>query len=241
MKSKKESIYELIFCVMALISVIFAIMDMTDRLTPFLSYVDSAIWFIFVIDYIARFIYADGKIAFIRSNIFDLIAILPFSAAFRAFRMLKLLKLVKLAKITKSFRMLAVLGRFATKIKIFLNTNGLKYMLMVCIVLVLIGGTLVSVFEGMSFTDAIWWAFVTTTTVGYGDISPETSGGRIVACFLMIIGIGLIGSLTSAITNFFLHTRSDSSSSSNDKVNMVITLYNELNEEEKDQFLKNIT
>lgn len=58
--------------------------------------------------------------------------------------------------------------------------------------------------EKMSFQDALWWSFVTTTTVGYGDLSPVTGLGRIVAAVLMLVGIGLIDSLTSSITTFFI-------------------------------------
>lgn len=56
----------------------------------------------------------------------------------------------------------------------------------------------------MSLGDGIWWAFVTATTVGYGDISPHTLYGRIIAMFLMIVGIGLLGTMTSTITSYFL-------------------------------------
>jgi len=44
----------------------------------------------------------------------------------------------------------------------------------------------------MSFSDALWWSFVTTTTVGYGDLSPVSGTGRFIASLLMIVGIGLI-------------------------------------------------
>ncbi len=59
----------------------------------------------------------------------------------------------------------------------------------------------------MSIQDGIWWAFVTSTTVGYGDISPVTPFGRIIATVLMLVGIGLIGSLTITITSYFLNIK----------------------------------
>ena len=69
---------------------------------------------------------------------------------------------------------------------------------------VLIGAAAVRYFEQMGFYDALWWAFVTATTVGYGDISPSTAGGRIVAIMLMLVGIGFISTLTGTIASFFV-------------------------------------
>jgi voltage-gated potassium channel len=55
-----------------------------------------------------------------------------------------------------------------------------------------------------SIGDALWWAVVTTTTVGYGDVSPVTAEGRLIAVGLMVVGIGFIGVFTATITSFFL-------------------------------------
>lgn len=52
--------------------------------------------------------------------------------------------------------------------------------------------------------DALWWSVVTITTVGYGDISPETTGGRIIAIVVMLLGIGVIGMLTGIIASAFV-------------------------------------
>ncbi len=60
--------------------------------------------------------------------------------------------------------------------------------------------------EKMTFLDALWWSFVTCTTVGYGDISPSSMLGRIVAVLLMLFGIGLIGMLTGSITTYFANS-----------------------------------
>lgn len=56
----------------------------------------------------------------------------------------------------------------------------------------------------MDFKDSLWWSFVTTTTVGYGDISPRTGLGRIIATILMLVGIGFLSMLTGTIATFFL-------------------------------------
>ena len=66
-----------------------------------------------------------------------------------------------------------------------------------------------------SYSDGLWWALVTITTVGYGDITPMTSIGRLVASALMFLGLGLIASLTAVISVKFIqnfvdhHTNDD--------------------------------
>ena len=55
-----------------------------------------------------------------------------------------------------------------------------------------------------SFGDALWWSLASVTTVGYGDRFPVTDEGRLVATFLMVIGIGLFGSLTAILAAWVL-------------------------------------
>ena len=72
----------------------------------------------------------------------------------------------------------------------------------VAFVLVLLAGTLERFVEPDVFTSfglALWWAVVTVTTVGYGDVVPESTGGRLVATMLMLTGLGLIPTLTSVV------------------------------------------
>ena len=57
-----------------------------------------------------------------------------------------------------------------------------------------------------SYSDGLWWALVTITTVGYGDITPLTSLGRLVASALMFLGLGLIASLTAVISVKFIQS-----------------------------------
>jgi voltage-gated potassium channel len=60
-----------------------------------------------------------------------------------------------------------------------------------------------------TYPDALWWAIVTVTTVGYGDKYPVTEGGRIVATVLMLVGIGLIGVLTATVASVFIKEHTD--------------------------------
>lgn len=229
----KKKIYNITVCILCVVSVMFAVLDFSKGLTPLQTWIDNIIYGIFVLDYIIRLAVADQKKKFFKENLFDLIAILPFNSAFRIFRILKFSKILRFAKFTKLFRIGSVSARFLTKVRRFLNTNGFKYVLILSGSSILAGTFAMMYFEQMKFQDALWWSFVTATTVGYGDLSPATNAGRIVASLLMLVGIGLIGSLTSSITSFFLHPVEEKAFSS-DKVEMVLTMYQSLTDEEKE-------
>jgi voltage-gated potassium channel len=80
----------------------------------------------------------------------------------------------------------------------------------IAVILVLVAGFLVRVVEGETFTSiglAYWWAMETVTTVGYGDVVPNTVSGRVIASMLMLTGIALIPTLTSVIVSTLVSKR----------------------------------
>lgn len=210
---KINFIYNACVMLLALISVAFTIADICGASVvtqPWFYPVDNAILILFTFDYFVRLVLAGHKWRFIKENIFDLLAIIPFNTLFSMFRILRVFRIIKLAKLTKLaklFRLVGVGGRLKTRLHAFLHTNGLIYVIYVNVVCVLLGAIAIYLVEGgltvHSFGDAIWWAFVTATTVGYGDISPSTGLGRVIAAILMICGIGLISMLTGTIATFF--------------------------------------
>jgi voltage-gated potassium channel len=74
--------------------------------------------------------------------------------------------------------------------------------------LILVGGGCLSILEPKTvkggYGDGIWWAIVTASTVGYGDIAPTTLWGRLIAVLLMLVGIGLMSTLAASITSHFV-------------------------------------
>jgi len=197
-KERRRLIYEYFICILALVGTLLAIIDIFKGLSLWQKWLDRGILLALTVDYLVRLFQAEDKRAFIRGNIFNLIAILPFNSALRIFRV------TKIAKITR----LSIIGAFPLKafrkVNIFVNTNGLKNMFLLTFVAILFGSVGIMYAEGMTLGDGMWWAFVTATTVGYGDLSPSTTLGRLIAAVLMIFGIGLIGSITSTITSYFL-------------------------------------
>ena len=66
----------------------------------------------------------------------------------------------------------------------------------------------------VSFGDSVWWAFVTVTTVGYGDFTPVTVGGRTVAVVIMFTGAAAVGAVTAAVASRFITASNSSRSTS---------------------------
>jgi voltage-gated potassium channel len=158
--------------------------------------VNFAIWGVFAADYFARFALSTDKKTFVRANVVDLLAILP-ADQFRALRLLRVLRLV---------RGVTVLTRVLRDLRGIRETNGLGWVLLVAGGVISASAAAVRLLEPTidSWADAFWWATVTATTVGYGDISPESGTARVVAVVLMLVGIGTIGMLTASIATYFL-------------------------------------
>lgn len=200
--------YTIVFALMAIISVILIGLDYAEKInisqSPYAE-VDNGIMIVFAIDYAARFIKADKKWYFFEHNLIDLLAILPFSYAFSFFRfgrVFRLVRLTRLIRLTRFARLAGIVGILTKKGQKILKKTGLIYYVWLSAGLILIGAGIYSVTENTGYGDSLWWAIVTATTVGYGDISPHTVLGRIAAVVLMFNGIGLISALTSAITSY---------------------------------------
>ncbi len=169
-----------------------------------LNYVDTGICVIFLLDFFVQLIPADKKLAYLKWGWIDFISSIPmigplrWGRAARVFRILRLLRGVR-----SSRRLLAhILERRAQ--------SAFLAVALTSIVLVVFSSIAVLHFETSpdsnirSAGDALWWSFVTITTVGYGDTFPVSAGGRIVAAVLMIAGVGLFGTFTGFIASWFM-------------------------------------
>ncbi len=205
---KIYSYYDFIIGILSILMIVILIAENTLELSEISKNVfiliDKLIWFIFVIDYFIRFIISNNKLDFYKKNLIDLISIIPFNSIFTTLRIVRLAKAIKVTKLIKLFRASILLIKFKNRLGNFFKTNKFNYVVYLTILTILIGAITISLVEKMSFPDALWWSFVTTTTVGYGDISPSTTIGRLIAVMLMLTGIGFLGILTGTISSFFI-------------------------------------
>lgn len=215
-QSKKQysNIYDIVMAILALLVVIILIIESILRISEstlkIINIIDTTIWLIFVADYSIRLILSENRKVFFKSNIIDLISIIPFNSLFKTVRLLRVtrfMRFTKFLKITKFIRVAVLLERINKNLNSFIKTNNFNYVLNLTIITVILGAVGMYFTENKSFTDCLWWSFVTATTVGYGDISPATPVGRIIASILMIVGIGFIGMLTGTIATFFINRK----------------------------------
>jgi voltage-gated potassium channel len=89
-----------------------------------------------------------------------------------------------------------------------LRRENLHRVAILVLAMIVLASVLFWYFEAkLGFPDALWWTIVTLTTVGYGDISPTTAGGRIVGVILMVFGIGFLGVLTATFASIFIENK----------------------------------
>ncbi len=167
---------------------------------------------IFTFEYLLRILVAKKKLSFIFSfyGLLDIIAILPFYLTIgidlrtiRVLRFLRIFRLIKLTRYNAASRRFALALRIAKEeIIMFLFVSG---------TLIYMSAVGIYYFENEAQPEAfasvfhsLWWSVVTLTTVGYGDVYPITTGGRVFTFVILLIGVGIIsipsGLIASALS-----------------------------------------
>lgn len=216
----------LLFAIVA--SIILVMLESVDSIhAQYDTFLDISEWIItilFTIEYFARIISINKPTKYIFSfyGIIDLLSTLPkylaiiFTGthslvALRALRLLRVFRILKLARfIGESNNFIKALRASRAKIAVFLF-----FVLILCVIL----GTVMYLIEGgdngfTSIPRSVYWAIVTLTTVGYGDIAPHTPLGQFIASIIMILGYGIIavptGIVSSEMTKPIIDTNTQS-------------------------------
>lgn len=166
--------------------------------------IDNVVCLFFLTDFVIRFRRAENKWKFMRWGWIDLVASIPAVGPFRAGRALRIFRLIR---VLRAFRSLTHIVEFLFRNK----TKGtFSTVCILSILLIIFSSIAILQFEDRpesnisTAEDAIWWSYVTITTVGYGDKFPVTMGGRIIAAVLMTAGVGLFGTFTGFISTWFM-------------------------------------
>ena len=216
-------LFDEILLVLILASIIIvmleSIAEFRARHRLFLSYSEWVITLLFLIEYILRIISSPRKLKYIFSffGIIDLLAILPAFIALitpglqplvviRAIRLLRVYRILKLTRYIKAGNVLLISIRSSFR-KIFI------FMVFVLILVLLLGSIMYVVEDGKngfySIPLSIYWAVITLTTVGYGDIVPVTGLGKFIATFIMLLGYSIIAIPTGIVSAELARGKSD--------------------------------
>ena len=200
-----------------LITIVVSIIPLAFKQTNgFFHVTDVVTTVIFIIDYVLRLCTADlkfrktGVVAYIRYPftvwaIIDLVSILPtltaLNSGFKLFRLLRIARTFRVFRIFKAFR---YSKSFAIIVKVINNSkNALAAVCTLAVGYILVSALVVFNVEANSFDtffDAVYWATVSLTTVGYGDIYPVTTAGRIITMISSMFGIAIVALPAGIIT-----------------------------------------
>lgn len=186
-----------------------SVREINQRYSSLLNAAEWAVTALFTLEYIARIICVKNPWRYIFSfyGLIDLLSTIPkylsllylgtqVLVTFRALRLLRLFRILNLHQyVGASQNITAALKASRTRISVFLFA-----IIIICVVL----GTVMYLIEGQdggftSIPRSVYWSIVTLTTVGYGDIAPQTTLGQIIASFIMILGYAIIAIPTGIV------------------------------------------
>lgn len=206
----KKNFYKWFKATLAIISIVLIVLDFAaiidiNGTNSKWFWLNNIILIILAIDYFYRLYLAKDRRAFFRNNIFELVAIIPVGIAFNW------MKFAQLGDIGLYFRLLRLirLAGLVGMLKDILHTHGILYVIYFSIAFLMLGSVAISITEHVSLDQAFWWAITTASTVGYGDISrhtisPQSLLGKLVILAMILIGVGVMGIVTSSLTAYLM-------------------------------------
>lgn len=187
----------------------------TGTITGWFFWADAVITLIFVVEYFSKLWIAPKgrKWFFVRNSWIELLALLPVLRVFRLFRIFRAVRILRVLRVLRSVRLMrttTMVTRVFQGVGSDVQRNkAANLVIATYFVCAMLFGTIgVLIFEkgaGSGFDtigDGLWWCIVTLSTVGYGDIVPETAGGRIIASIVVMLGLGF----WSLVTGVFAST-----------------------------------
>jgi len=210
--SSPYEFFILVLTVMSLCIMALELLPLDDAVSELLLHYQNAICVVFLVDFCANLWQAPTKRTYFidQRGWLDLIGSIP------TFGFFNLSGLLRLARLSRLFRILRVMRRQNQEqlLAEVLKNRGqyaVAVTLLVAFLVLVVSSIVVLMFESHSSAanittggDALWWAIVTLTTVGYGDKYPVTEGGRLTATFVMLAGVGIIGSLAGILSSLLV-------------------------------------
>lgn len=165
---------------------------------------DTVLCIILIIEFLSRFFESDDKKYFLRKNWTEIIAAIPFDLIMMPF-VLNYARFLRLFRVLKFIKVIALFSQFFETIDVFLKKTHLDEILGIALLVVLASTLGLYLFDPSitSIFDSLWFVLSTITTVGYGDVLPQSGVGRMIGLIILIIGVLIFSTVTGAIASYF--------------------------------------
>jgi voltage-gated potassium channel len=171
----------------------------SDSTNHYLGLIQWVCWFAFALDLIYGIWKAESKKEYLKRHPLELASVLlPF------LRPLRLMRVISFGSL--ALQKVAIGRQFAITVKVAVSAVFISY---IAAIQITISERTVEGSNIKTFSDGLWWAVTTVTTVGYGDRYPTTTEGRLLAVLLMITGISLVGVITASVAAWFVKLSQD--------------------------------
>jgi voltage-gated potassium channel len=210
--SNAYSLFILVLTVLSLLIMVALVLPLNQATTDLLIVYDNVICGVFLIDFALNLRRSRPRNQYFikQRGWLDLLGSIP---SFGVFELTALFRLARLSRLTRIARILR--GKNKKQLVQDVVSNRGEYAAFVTVLLaflvLVLASVLVLQFESQSPDatittggDALWWAMVTITTVGYGDFYPVTAGGRLTGLFVMFAGVGVIAALASILASILI-------------------------------------
>jgi voltage-gated potassium channel len=173
-----------------------------------LETIDYMVWAFFALEYLIKMAIVPDRVRYFKTHLLDLLIVaVPFFRPLRMGRLVRLLRLVRVG---------VIVADALRRGKSIFTHNGFHFVVLAAGIVVFACAGLVTIAEHTAkganihdFGQGLWWSVETVTTVGYGDRYPTTPFGQGVAVLLMLVGIGLIGTLTATVASYFVQEKAN--------------------------------
>lgn len=189
---------------------------LSEETSKLLNYIDIAICIFFFIEFCLRFYQAENKLKFMKWGWIDLVSSIPMVDFLRVGRLIRLIRLFRIVRAFRSTKQF-VTYIFRNKAQgAFTSVSVLAILLIIFCSIAILQVENAPNSNIQTAEDAIWWSYVTITTVGYGDKFPVTTEGRIIASILLTAGVGLFGTFTAYVASIFVSNNEEEKKKKNE-------------------------
>jgi voltage-gated potassium channel len=189
------------------------IFKLPEDVSRLLGILDNFICIVFIGDFFYNVFQSSNKLAYLKWGWIDSISSIPNVQILRWGRFVRVFRIIKILRGVRSTKLIFSI-LFANRAKgVFTSVTLISFLLMIFSTIAILNCETGHDSNIKTASDALWWSFVTITTVGYGDYYPTTVLGRIIAAVLMICGVGLFGTFTATVASYFVKQQDEDETS----------------------------